>query len=259
MTDGDRGRGHVDVDGKARLAHTAGQTEPFALTDGDQLDRGHGTDDDAFGVDDLACRERQPIAEERAAPTGGRDEAHVLAVGLGCGTQPAGAGLSAHLILGGIAEGKQQPRQLGLREHVQHVALILGGIGTAPDRSRPVDVRHDASVMTGSDELDTEHRRALQQAIELEMAIAFDTRVRRTALRMCIDIGGHDVTLEVVREVEHVMVNTELLRYTTRVVDIGHRTAPGIALAAPQLHGDADNTMAALEQHCGSDRRVDPA
>ena len=56
------------------------------------------------------------------------------------------------------------------------------------------------------------------------------------------------VTVEVVAEVEHEVVDVELLRHTPGIVDIAHAAAPGVALAAPELHRHADDVVPLFEQ-----------
>ena len=55
------------------------------------------------------------------------------------------------------------------------------------------------------------------------------------------------------------MIEAELLRDPSRIVDVGHRAAAGVALAAPQPHRDADHVMTGLAEKRGRDRRVDAA
>src|SRR5690606_30652215 len=62
---------------------------------------------------------------------------------------------------------------------------------------------------------------------------------------------------EVVAEVEHEVVDVELLRDAARVVDVGHRAAAAVALASPQLERDTHDLVTLLEQDGGRDRRVD--
>ena len=68
-----------------------------------------------------------------------------------------------------------------------------------------------------------------------------------------------DVLVEVVGEVEHQVVDAQLLRHAAGVVDVGHRAAAGVAVAAPQPHGDAHHLVAVAQQLGRGDRRVDAA
>jgi hypothetical protein len=47
------------------------------------------------------------------------------------------------------------------------------------------------------------------------------------------------------------MVDTNLLSYSSCIVDIGYRATTGIAFATPQTHGDTHNMMAVLFQEGG--------
>ena len=59
------------------------------------------------------------------------DEAHVLAVGFGCGAQTQFTGSLSHLGLGEMSDRKQGVGQFFLVQHVHDITLILGRIGTA--------------------------------------------------------------------------------------------------------------------------------
>ena len=63
-----------------------------------------------------------------------------------------------------------------------------------------------------------------------------------------------DVAVEVVGEVEHEVVDVELLGDTAGIVDVGHRAAAGVAVAAPQPHRDADDVVTGVDQLGGGDR-----
>ena len=112
--------------------------------------------------------------------------------------------------------------------------------------------------MTGGDRVEAEQVGALGEAGELHRPVALDARVRRDAAGVRVDVRGDDVLVEVVTEVEHEVVDAELLGDPPRVVDVGHRAAAGVAVAAPQLHRDADHLVARLLQQQRGDRRVDP-
>ena len=76
----------VDVDDVA-LRPAAGQAEALALADGDQLDGVDLADAAPGRVDDAAGWNGMRRPRNVAPPAGRRDEAHVLAVGLGRGAQ----------------------------------------------------------------------------------------------------------------------------------------------------------------------------
>ena len=76
-----------------------------------------------------------------------------------------------------------------------------------------------------------------------------------------VDVRRHvradHVLVEVVAEVEHEVIDLELLRDAPRVVDVGDTAATGVALTTPQPHRDTDDRVSGLEQARASDRRVD--
>src|SRR5207248_8286024 len=58
----------------------------------------------------------------------------------------------------------------------------------------------------------------------------------------------------------HPVVNAELLGDTAGVVDLRHRAARALDVAAlPETHRDTDDLVAGLEQECGCHRGVDAA
>ena len=144
-----------------------------------------------------------------------------------------------------------------LVEHVDHVALVLGGIGAAVERVTPVGGAPDVGVMPGGDGIESEQVGALGEAGELHRAIALDARVRCDAACVRVDVRCDDVLVEVVAEVEDEMVDAELLSDAAGVVDVGHRTAPGVAVTAPELHRHPDHVVAGLLEQERRDRRVD--
>ena len=59
-----------------------------------------------------------------------------------------------------------------------------------------------------------------------------------------LDVGLDDVALEVVGEGPHVVGDAQLLGHPAGVVDVADRAAPGVGLAAPQLHRHAHHLVA---------------
>ena len=114
-------------------------------------------------------------------------------------------------------------------------------------------------MVAGGDGVEAEGFGAGEQPIELEMAIAFDAGVRRTALRMGGDVRTDHVAGEVVPEVEHKMVDAELLGRPPRVVDVRHRATTGVAVPTPELHRDADHLMTVGNQPGRGNRGIDAA
>ena len=128
-------------------------------------------------VDDHARTTRDPRAEE-GLPTVVRDEAHIHAFALVGGAESERACSFPHLRLRQLPDRKEDSGQLALAEHVEHVRLVLGAIGTARDGAtvRRVD---DASVVAGRYEVEPERVGAFERGAELHRSVALDARVRR--------------------------------------------------------------------------------
>ena len=203
--------------------------------------------------------ELDAVAEERLAPATRGDEAHVLTVGLGRRAKAALGSELANARLVDVADREQRPRQRRLVEHVHDVALILRSVGAALQREAAIRRAPDAGVVSGGDGVEAELLGPTQQAIELEVPVALDARIGRHAVGVGAHVRGDDVTVEVLAEVEHEMVDVELLRHPAGVVDIADAAAPGVALAAPELHRHADDIVPLLLQQRARDRRVDTA
>jgi len=139
------------------------QAETAALSDGDHLDGVDRTDIVPFGVDHPRRMERNAMAEEGLATTGGGDEADVLAVGFRCRAQAELPRHIAHLILGHVADGKERALEFATSQHVHHVALVLGRIVAAEHAGSARRRERDARVVTRCHGVETECIRALRE------------------------------------------------------------------------------------------------
>ncbi len=113
--------------------------------------------------------------------------------------------------------------------------------------------------MARRDAIEPEPIGPVEQPVELQVPVALDTRVRCRPHAVRRDVRTDDLAHEVVTEVEDGMIDAELLGDAARVVDVAHRAATAIAVAAPQLHRDADDLVPGFEEQRGRDRRVDAA
>ncbi len=139
-------------------------------------------------------------------------------------------------------------------EHVDDVALILGRVGPPFEGVTAGGRATDVGVMAGGHRIETEEIGTLGETSELHRPVALDARVRRDTACVGIDVGGDDVLVEVVAEVEHQVIDPELLGDATGIVDIGHRAAPGVTVATPQLHRHANHLVARLLEQERRDR-----
>jgi hypothetical protein len=90
--------------------------------------------------------------------------------------------------------------------------------------------------MSGGHHREAQRVGAPQEAIELEMPVAFDAGIGRDARGVGVDIWLHDTFVEVVAEIEHVMLDAQLIGDATGIVDIGDRATAAVGVAAPELH-----------------------
>ena len=100
---------------------------------------------------------------------------------------------------------------------------------------------------------------ALEQATKLDVPVALDAGIGRLSRRMAQDVGVHDLVLERVGEIEHMVSDAQLLRHPPGIIDIGNRAAAGVRSTTPQLQRGADHFMAALRQNRRGDRRINPS
>ena len=181
-----------------------------------------------------------------------------MAVGLGGRSQVDRRSERSQIGLLHATDREHGAGELRLVEHVHHVALILGRIRTALERVVTIGAAADVGMVAGGDGVEAEQVGPLREARELDRPVAFDARVGRDSTGVCVDVGGHDVFVEVVTEIEHEVVDAELLCHAARIVDIGHRTAAGVTVATPQLHRDPDDVVARLLEQQRCNRGIDP-
>jgi len=167
-------------------------------------------------------------------------------------------GVAAHLALGHGTDRQQQRRQLRLGQVPEHVALILLVVGPAHQEVGAV-ARTNLRVMTGRDGVETEPPGAFEEQVELDVAIALDTGVRRLSRGVSVNEGRDDVAFELLGVVEHVVIDAKYLGHATRVVDVGDRTAARVRHAAPELQRGAHDLVTLLDQETRGDRRIDAA
>ena len=157
-----------------------------------------------------------------------------------------------------MSKRKQQTPQHSLVEHVQHVGLILGNIGTSAD-SRPIDRSDNTSMVSGGDHREAERVGTAQQTIELQVPIALDAWIRGPARRVVRHIRADHIAFEVVTEIEHMVLDAESVGDAASVINIGNCTTTRVTRPAPQFHGDAHHLVAGLQQQSGRDRGINPA
>ena len=218
---------------------------------------GVGSEHRAAGVDDVTGAHRLSLLEKLDAAAL-LHEADVHALGLVRGAEPEPGRVGSHIGLGELADREHRTRELSLTEHVEHVRLVLGAIGATGELVLP-PVLENARVMTSGQQIEAERVRAVEEAPELDRAVALDARVRRTTRCVGVDVRIHHIGGEVVAEIEDVVRDTQLRGNPAGVLHIRHAAAPGVGLTTPQLEGDPRDVVSALEEQGGGHRGVDAA
>jgi hypothetical protein len=111
-------------------------------------------------------------------------------------------------------------------------------------------------MVTGRHSIETERPRPREQPVELEMTVAFDTRVGRESLGVIGYIRIHHVLIEIFTKIEHEMLESELLRNPPGIVDITHGATTRVGVATPQFQRDTDNLVSFVAEHRGGNRRI---
>jgi hypothetical protein len=142
-----------------------------------------------------------------------------------------------------------------LIHHVHDVTLIFGHIVTA-QKFPDIVFLHNSRVVSSGHCIKTQNNAALMQTIELQVTVAFDTRVGRNSDGMIVDIWLNHIAVKIFGEVKDQVINSELLSNSTSIINIAHAATAGVAVATPEAHRDADNVMALFKQQCSSNRRI---
>ncbi len=207
-----------------------------------------------------------PLDECGVVPVG--DKTDLLAVRFLGDVEAVLPGDAAHLGLQHVAQRKHRFRQLVLGQLEQEVRLVLRPIAPAQQQvAAPSGVVPHACVMARG------HRAGLhllghaEEVAELHVGIAQHTGRRRAAVPVALDERPHHLRLELGLEVQHIERETQARGDGARVVQVvdrtatsrGNRTAAGVALLVPQLHGETDEVKTLLLQNDGRRRAVDAA
>ena len=97
------------------------------------------------------------------------------------------------------------------------LAFLRDEVVAALEPVSPVGGRHDRRVVPGGDGVEAEQVGPLREPGELHRSVALDARVRGDPRRVLTDVGLDDVGVEVVAEVEHQVVDVELLGQLVQV------------------------------------------
>jgi len=150
------------------------------------------------------------------------NETNVLAIGLACRTQTKFSCTLSHIVFGHSTNWEHHVFQLRSLQHVQDVTLIFGKVRTASQTRSAIGRSHNLRVMTGSDNVETQCLGPGHKPIKLEVPVAFDARVGSNSSGMISDIGFDNVAIKVLGEVEHQMIDLELLCHSASVINVAY-------------------------------------
>ena len=105
---------------------------------------------------------------------------------------------------------------------MQDVTLIFGKVSAAGQARSAVGRSHNLCMVTSRNEIKAQRLGSGHQTIKLEVPIALDARVRSDSASVIGNIRFDNVAIKVLGEVEHQMIDLELLCYSSSVIDIAH-------------------------------------
>jgi hypothetical protein len=147
-----------------------------------------------------------------------------LAVGLIPGAKAEPFGVRADIAFGEVANGQQQHGELIFAQIAKHVTLVLLIIGPANEKVL-AGSRDDLGVVTRRYGVKAEAHGPLEQQVELDVTVALNAGIGRLAGEVTFDKRRDNVALELFGVVEDVMVDPEGLGHSSRIFDVGDRTA----------------------------------
>ena len=149
---------------------------------------------------------------------------------------------TAHLVLAQSAERESDMAELFLRQRIEHIALILGGVERLFQQIFSVFFL-DAGIMTRHDQITSQLPRTEQELVEFHIAVTVDTGIGRDAAAVAIDEFADDLLFKILGKVEHIIRDPDAVTYRARVLDLFERTAGlGIIIVffIKQAHRTAD-------------------
>ena len=156
-------------------------------------------------------------------------------------------------------------RELLLRQHIEHIALVLAFVERLFEQisSRAV-VLLDSRVMSRNDYICAALLGGTEQLVEFHMAVAVDAGIGRAAAFIGADKFFDDFVLEVLSVIQNRIGNIQRKSDLARVLDIllgaaGPMTAAADILAMEEPHGDALAVITAAFHKISGDRAVNAA
>src|SRR4051812_26305240 len=240
----------VRIDVEDVLPRARGDPEAPALPHRVAERAGMRSDDGAGRVDEVSLADEVgSTALDECRVVSARHEAHLLGVRLACHRQSEPLGMRAGLVLRHPPEREQRPGELPLPEHVEDVGLVLARIRAAEQMPPAVVAMDVPRVVAGRDEIDPELAGAAEERAELDLLVASNAGVRRSARVMLVEEVGQHRPLERLREVDDL---ERKARDASDVRGVGARLRAAAAVLhtveMDEVHVRSENLVALLLQ-----------
>ena len=105
---------------------------------------------------------------------------------------------------------------------MQDITLIFGKVRAASQTRSAIGGSHYLRMVASRHDIEAQCLGSSHQTIKLEVSVAFDAWVRSDSASVIGNIRFDNVAIKVLGEVEHQMIDLELLCYSSSVIDIAH-------------------------------------
>ena len=155
-----------------------------------------------------------------------------MAVGLVPGAQSQTFRFLTNLLLGEVTDRQEKSAQDGFGEIAQDITLIFLGVGATAEEGSSLHLQN-LCVVPRRHRVEAESLRALEEQVELDVPIAFDTGIRSETRGVISHERFHYELIEFVGVIKNVMIDTEHLGHPARVVNVGYRATARIRGPTP--------------------------
>ena len=169
----------------------------------------------------------------------------------------------AHIAFLQATKREHQVAKLFLVQHVEHIRLVLGFIDRLVQVEHPPLILFDSRIVTGGEEISTQKTSPGNEMMELDVPVAFQTRVRGATLSVFIDEIVDDDALELLLDIERIERDIHTLSRCACILKRLDRAARIdvflVVVRRVDAHVDANNLVTTLTQDQCGNRRIHPA
>ena len=147
---------------------------------------------------------------------------------------------------------------------IEHIGLILLSILSFAQTVYSISAAVNSRIMPRCNAGCTEFLGFIEKSLEFNIAVADDTRIRRSSAQILVKKIIDDRMLKHCRKIHNIMWDPEYIRHTTCIIHTAQRTAAAvvrrcIAILIRKTHGNAYDFVSLLHEQRRSQRTVDPA